>query len=75
MLTGSDRLWYEPAYALIILGVLVFGSYRTIVRIFKWLTLVLFAYVIAAFLAQPDWRAVAARDLRAAGRVLDGRSS
>src|SRR6185369_17344623 len=24
-------------------------------RIFKWLTLVLFAYVIAAFLARPDW--------------------
>jgi NRAMP (natural resistance-associated macrophage protein)-like metal ion transporter len=55
MLTGSDRLWYEPAYALIILAVLVFGSYRTIVRIFKWLTLVLFAYVIAAFLARPNW--------------------
>ncbi len=58
MLTGSDRLWYEPAYALIILTVLIFGSYRTIVRIFKWLTLVLFAYVIAAFLARPDWAAV-----------------
>jgi Mn2+/Fe2+ NRAMP family transporter len=58
MLTGSDRLWYEPAYAVIILAVLIFGSYRTIVRIFKWLTLVLFAYVIAAFLAKPDWAAV-----------------
>ena len=27
-------------------------------RIFKWLTLVLFAYVITAFLARPDWAAV-----------------
>src|SRR5207244_2384548 len=27
-------------------------------RIFKWLTLVLFAYVLAAFLARPDWGAV-----------------
>jgi Mn2+/Fe2+ NRAMP family transporter len=27
-------------------------------RVFKWLTLVLFAYVIAAFLARPDWAAV-----------------
>jgi Mn2+/Fe2+ NRAMP family transporter len=26
--------------------------------VFKWLTLVLFAYVIAAFLAKPDWAAV-----------------
>lgn len=36
----------------------VWGSYRLIVRIFKWLTLSLFAYVIAAFLARPDWYAV-----------------
>src|SRR6202161_4271061 len=34
-------------------------SYRTIARVFKWLTLVLFAYVITAFLARPDWAAVA----------------
>jgi Mn2+/Fe2+ NRAMP family transporter len=28
------------------------------VKVFKWLTLSLFAYVIAAFLARPDWSAV-----------------
>jgi Mn2+/Fe2+ NRAMP family transporter len=55
LLVGTDSLWYEPAYTVLILGVLVFGSYRTIVRIFKWLTLVLFAYVLTAFLARPDW--------------------
>src|SRR6185503_17250213 len=33
-------------------------SYRTIANIFKWLTLVLLAYVIAAFLARPNWPAV-----------------
>jgi Mn2+/Fe2+ NRAMP family transporter len=32
-------------------------SYRRIARIFKWLTLALFAYVIAAFLAHVDWGA------------------
>ena len=32
--------------------------YRLIARIFKWLTLVLFAYIGAAFLAHPDWHAV-----------------
>ena len=37
----------------------IFGSYHLIVRVFKWLTLTLFAYVIAAFLAKPDWQAVA----------------
>jgi len=58
LLVGTDSLWYEPAYTVLILAVLVFGSYRTIVRIFKWLTLVLFAYVLAAFLARPDWSEV-----------------
>jgi Mn2+/Fe2+ NRAMP family transporter len=33
-------------------------SYRLIARIFKWLTLALFAYIVAAFLAHPDWAAV-----------------
>lgn len=37
----------------------IWGSYRLILKIFKWLSLSLFAYVIAAFLAKPDWFAVA----------------
>ncbi|MBK7392395.1 MAG: Nramp family divalent metal transporter [Chloracidobacterium sp.] len=45
------------AVAIVVLQ--VWGSYRVIVKIFKWLTLSLFAYVIAAFLARPDWYAVA----------------
>ena len=45
--------------ALAVVVLQVWGSYRLIVRIFKWLTLSLFAYVIAAFLAKPDWGAVA----------------
>lgn len=36
----------------------VWGSYKLIVKVFKWLTLSLFAYVIAAFLAKPDWSLV-----------------
>lgn len=31
------------------------GSYNLIVRVFKWLTLTLFAYIGAAFLARPAW--------------------
>jgi NRAMP (natural resistance-associated macrophage protein)-like metal ion transporter len=42
-----------------ILVLQIWGSYHLIVKIFKWLTLSLFAYVIAAFLAKPDWAAVA----------------
>jgi Mn2+/Fe2+ NRAMP family transporter len=44
------------AAAIIVLQ--VWGSYRLIIRVFKWLTLSLFAYVIAAFLAGPDWSQV-----------------
>src|SRR5580765_231709 len=45
------------AIAIVVLQ--VWGSYRLIMKIFKWLSLSLFAYVIAAFLAKPDWFAVA----------------
>jgi Mn2+/Fe2+ NRAMP family transporter len=38
-----------------ILTVQVFGSYRLIARIFKWLTVALFAYIAAAFFAKPHW--------------------
>jgi len=45
------------AVAIVVLQ--IWGSYRLIMKVFKWLTLSLFAYVIAAFLAKPDWYAVA----------------
>ena len=45
-------------FACVIVAALFWTSYRSIARIFKWLTLVLFAYVITAFLAHPDWGAV-----------------
>jgi len=34
----------------------MWSSYRTIARVFKWLTLVLLAYVVTAFVARVDWR-------------------
>ena len=43
---------------LAILIVQVWGSYETISKIFRWLTLSLFAYIAAAVLARPDWREV-----------------
>ncbi|HEV2179517.1 MAG TPA: divalent metal cation transporter, partial [Gemmatimonadaceae bacterium] len=59
LLTGANALWFVPVFTLLILALLVFASYARMTRIFKWLTLVLFAYVAAAFFARPDWRAVA----------------
>jgi Mn2+/Fe2+ NRAMP family transporter len=45
-------------YAIVLVCLLFWTSYRLIARIFKWLTLALFAYIAAAFLAHPDWLAV-----------------
>jgi len=58
MVTGVNSLVWTPVYATLITSLLFWTSYRLIARVFKWLTLVLFAYVITAFLAHPDWRAV-----------------
>jgi NRAMP (natural resistance-associated macrophage protein)-like metal ion transporter len=58
MVTGVNSLVWTPVYATLITSLLFWTSYRFIAKIFKWLTLVLFAYVITAFLAQPDWHAV-----------------
>src|ERR1700760_1465693 len=44
--------------AIIILIVQIWGTYKTIEKIFRWLTLSLFAYVAAAILAKPDWSEV-----------------
>ncbi len=58
MVTGLPSAWLTPVYAALIVAALFLTSYRTMARFFKWLTLVLFAYVITAFLAHPDWGAV-----------------
>jgi NRAMP (natural resistance-associated macrophage protein)-like metal ion transporter len=58
MMTGIKSYYWTPVYTLLILSLLFYSSYKQIARIFKWLTLILFAYVVAAFLARPDWGAV-----------------
>jgi NRAMP (natural resistance-associated macrophage protein)-like metal ion transporter len=55
LLSGLPSLWLIPPVTALVLALLIFASYRVIVRIFKWLTLVLFAYVGAGLLARPDW--------------------
>jgi NRAMP (natural resistance-associated macrophage protein)-like metal ion transporter len=58
MVTGIHPLVWTLVFALIIVISMFRSSYHAIARVFKWLTLVLFAYVAAAFLAKPDWKAV-----------------
>jgi Mn2+/Fe2+ NRAMP family transporter len=56
LITGIRSLIWIPVYAFFIIGVLLGGSYKLIAKIFKWLTLALFAYVVASFYAHVEWR-------------------
>jgi NRAMP (natural resistance-associated macrophage protein)-like metal ion transporter len=56
LITGIRSLIWIPVYALFILGLLFWASYKLIAKLFKWLTLVLFAYVFASFYAHVDWK-------------------
>jgi NRAMP (natural resistance-associated macrophage protein)-like metal ion transporter len=58
IVTGTPAWWWTPFFTALITVLMIWVSYRWIVRVFKWLTLVLFAYVITAFLAHPDWSQV-----------------
>jgi NRAMP (natural resistance-associated macrophage protein)-like metal ion transporter len=58
MLSGISSVYWTPLYAVLIGSFLIWSSYYTIARIFKWLTFILFSYVLAAFFAKPDWGAV-----------------
>lgn len=58
MVTGVGSYFWTPVFAGVIVAMLFWTSYRSMVRVFKWLTLVLFAYVITAFLVKPDWSLV-----------------
>lgn len=51
-------IWLVVPVAALILGMQIFSSYATIFKIFKWLTLALFAYVISAVYAHPRLLAV-----------------
>jgi NRAMP (natural resistance-associated macrophage protein)-like metal ion transporter len=57
LVTGVGPAFWVPFYAVGITAALIWLSYRPIARIFKWLTLVLGAYIVTAFLAHVEWRA------------------
>src|ERR1700691_265871 len=56
LITGVRPHIWIPVYALGILALLFWSSYKLMARIFKWMTLVLFAYVLASFFAHVHWR-------------------
>lgn len=52
-----------PIAGLALLAVEVFWSYRRFATVIKWLTLVLFLYILSGFAASPDWGKVLAGTL------------
>ena len=55
MLTGIPARLSIPALGVSILVTTVWIRYQSFAKYLKWLTLVLFAYIFAAFLAKPHW--------------------
>ena len=55
--TGTRAIIWTPVYTAAITALLFWSSYRSISNIFRWLTLVLLAYVLTAFLVGFDWKA------------------
>jgi NRAMP (natural resistance-associated macrophage protein)-like metal ion transporter len=56
MVTGIPAVIGIPFYALLILSQLFWTSYKLIAQVFKWMTLVLFAYVLTGFYAHVNWK-------------------
>ena len=58
-LLGVSKLFTVPTAAALIFYLVVFGNYRRVEKIFLLMTLVFFAYPVAAFMAHPHWGEVA----------------
>ncbi|MDI6777914.1 MAG: divalent metal cation transporter [Patescibacteria group bacterium] len=59
MLTGVNFYLAAIFFALAIIFVEIVFQYHVYARVLKWLTLSVFAYIIAGFMAHPDWLEVA----------------
>ena len=57
MLTGVPALAWVPLFGLGIVWATVYLRYATLARYLKWISAVLFCYIVSAVLARPDWRA------------------
>jgi Mn2+/Fe2+ NRAMP family transporter len=55
LLTGVPYSWFVIPLALVLGALLIWGSYASVQRILRWVLLLFGMYVIAAFLARPNW--------------------
>jgi len=58
MLTGWNDRMFVVTFAVAIAAATVLFRYKRIASILKWLALILFTYVITAFLTGPNWKEV-----------------
>ncbi len=58
LITGIRFTYFIVPYAALIAYVTIFANYKTFSRYLLWLVAVFATYIIAAFLARPDWPAV-----------------
>jgi len=58
MLTGYPSGFYILLFGVLISWATIYLRYQSIVRVLKWLTVSLFAYMITAFMVVTDWRSV-----------------
>jgi NRAMP (natural resistance-associated macrophage protein)-like metal ion transporter len=56
MVTLVNSKFWTVFFTALIVSFLFWSSYRHIARVFKWITLVLLAYVATAFLAHVEWK-------------------
>lgn len=64
LLAGGPEALYVVAFGALCIGMQVFFSYENSVRILKWLTLTLFAYVAVILVVQVPWKRAVAESLR-----------
>lgn len=57
MLTGAPSELWGPLFSVTLIVVTVYTRYATFAKYLKWLTAVLLAYILSAFLSRPDWGA------------------
>jgi len=58
LLFAQSNVFWIVLFGAILIAIQVWFSYRRFESVIKWLTLALFAYVVAAFVIHPPWGAV-----------------
>lgn len=55
MVTNISYVWGAIFFAVVIILLEVFVQYHLYVKVLKWLTISVFAYIVAGFMTHPDW--------------------